>query len=693
MAAALALVGGALVLPACSTSDEAAPACANGTKDEGEDGIDCGGACAARCTGVACAADAECVSGHCVGGACAAPAGKPCGVGAAVATCADGEACELDKDCASGFCGGASCAEPPAGSHTDGKKNGGETGIDCGGTVKTTQPCPDGQTCTDNTDCVGTCTASVCGPMGPADGKKNGDETDVDCGGAVAPKCKSGKACAANADCTDDYCPEATHACTAPRYDDGVLNGTETDVDCGGTGAGMVTCAQGKTCKADTDCNGACNYASKCMDMPSCKRQHGGDTCGGGDVGNGQAETHATATDPNAPGHEDCCRTLPVAGYTDPTQPGKTVYVDKYEITAGRMRAFLEAIGGGADPVLPAGSTNPKPANVRAWIAAHKPARWNDGWDNVLPQGNVGSNATYVVKSPTTDLQYPGQDVYSMPATNTQGTTWYIRATGPTDTAIQQAGQQGTYTIDTSVFKALNSTSFFPEYRADPSKWAQGEYYAEGHALNCSNADQAYGWSTFWMDAATIAGNDMGLGKAYPEDLMDEKSMNCAPNALFAAFCAWDGGQLATAEVMDAISGNTVEAAYVKTAQNGKLASAGGNQQCGAGGASLNTFADGTQGCYNVWYYPSDGNTHDDSGKVAMPGRVAADRISSNPADEPWMDMIGNLQEVVMKRGETNRFDYRGFGLEFSSIQNHKTQQSTPRFRGGAFGARCMRFR
>ena len=40
--------------------------------------------------------------------------------------------------------------------------------------------------------------------------------------------------------------------------------------------------------------------------------------------------------------HESCCRTLAVPGYDDPAHPGKKVYLDKYEITAGRVRAFIE---------------------------------------------------------------------------------------------------------------------------------------------------------------------------------------------------------------------------------------------------------------------------------------------------------------------------------------------------------------
>jgi hypothetical protein len=86
-------------------------------------------------------------------------------------------------------------------------------------------------------------------------------------------------------------------------------------------------------------------------------------------------------------------------------------------------------------------------------------------------------------------------------------------------------------------------------------------------------------------------------------------------------------------------------------------------------------------------------NTYDSSARVAAPGRVQADEIVKAPNAEGWRDMIGNLEEAVMKKGETTRFDYRGYGGEWGSITHHRNQQSTPRYKSGSFGARCMRFK
>ena len=661
--AALALVAVGVVLPACSTVTEDAPACTNGVKDDGEEGIDCGGACPAKCTGNACTSAQECASGRCDNGACGAPADKTCGVGvAAVLACNDGDKCTLDKDCKSGFCNSGQCEATAAGSHADGKKNAGETGIDCGGSVKTTQPCFDGQGCIDSADCVGTCTNQMCGPIGSADGKKDGEETDIDCGGPAAPKCGTDMACLVKTDCVGNYCPEATKKCTIATYDDGIQNGLETDVDCGGTGPGMKKCAETRACLVDTDCFGACSYLKKCVEAPSCKRNFGGDTCGAGGPGT-----------PFAANHESCCRSLEVKGYTDPIMPaGKTkVYLDKYEITAGRMRAFLEAVGGGIDA-----AGNARPANVKAYMAAHRPDRWNPEWETVLPTANFNSIASYIVTNPPPPIVnafYPGSGAYD----------------GVTPKLPRWRYVDGPHSTDVGVFHALGAAHFFPEAVGGAP---ESDDYGASHALNCGNDASSYGYATYWFDKATVTAYSGGTnGKYFRKEELDEKSLTCVPFGLLAAFCAWDGGQLASAEVIDNITGNTVSSVYSSGAQNGKLAV--GQSNCGPGGNSFISYADGGTPCYPYFYPNDNGNTYDGSSRIAPPGRMPADIISKNAGDEPWMDLIGNLHEAVLKGGETQRFDYRGYGHEYASVLYHKLQQTTPRAKGGSFGGRCMRFK
>lgn len=180
-------------------------------------------------------------------------------------------------------------------------------------------------------------------------GRQNGDETDIDCGGTSAPKCADGKKCIVGSDCENASCKEGT--CRPPAPDDGVKNGDETDIDCGGSNAPQ--CGVGKGCKVLADCaSDACAYDGKCVEFKSCTGHFGGDTCGAGETGTSEAK------------HESCCTNVAIND-----RPAGAFKMDKYQITAGRMRAFVERWGG----------------NLQAW-AAGKPKGWNDAWTTRLPQ-------------------------------------------------------------------------------------------------------------------------------------------------------------------------------------------------------------------------------------------------------------------------------------------------------------------
>lgn len=141
-----------------------------------------------------------------------------------------------------------------------------------------------GAICTKDKDCKslscddGKCT-TVAG-ANPNNGKKDGDESDIDCGGSSAPACEDGKSCNTNDDCESVSCVSGT--CKSPSPDDGIKNADETDIDCGGAAA--PKCGTGKGCAADSDCAaGGCNYKKTCVDFPSCVAHEGGDTCGAED--------------------------------------------------------------------------------------------------------------------------------------------------------------------------------------------------------------------------------------------------------------------------------------------------------------------------------------------------------------------------------------------------------------------------
>src|SRR5688500_17885194 len=84
--------------------------------------------------------------------------------------------------------------------------------------VATCGACGEGETCIDLAACEGAPAPFGCVspcPNGPAcnDGLKNGSETDIDCGGSC-PGCAPGKTCVRNADCASGRCACVSGSCT-----------------------------------------------------------------------------------------------------------------------------------------------------------------------------------------------------------------------------------------------------------------------------------------------------------------------------------------------------------------------------------------------------------------------------------------------------------------------------------------------
>jgi hypothetical protein len=253
-----------------------APTCGNSVKDGTETDVDCGGGCRACADGRACTVASDCVSAECTAGRCTSSAQCADGVknnsetdvdcgGSCPARCGTGKACLLPADCASTTCASNVCAQPAT--CVNGMKDGLETGVDCGGLACTAR-CADGGGCLVGGDCAsGTCGANqLCAGPSCSDGRKNGLETGVDCGGPCTAKCPMGQGCNTGADCVDGVCQVGV--CLGPSCVDGVANGTEGDVDCGGTCA--TKCVQGKRCNTGTDCVSMSCVANVCAADPTC---------------------------------------------------------------------------------------------------------------------------------------------------------------------------------------------------------------------------------------------------------------------------------------------------------------------------------------------------------------------------------------------------------------------------------------
>lgn len=233
--------------------------CSTHAKDDDESDVDCGGSCVPCAPGKACGDASDCTSLVCDASVCKAPtcfdlvrngteSGPDCG-GTCMNGCAPGVPCDDPSDCAAGatcidlVCTSATCA--------DQTKNGLETDVDCGGGA--CPKCADTEECLIGGDCVSLiCTAFTCETATCSDNLKNGLETGVDCGGASGcSTCPTNAPCMVGTDCASGVCG-ANLKCAAATCPDGVMNGTETGLDCGG---GCATkCGAGAACVSDLDC-------------------------------------------------------------------------------------------------------------------------------------------------------------------------------------------------------------------------------------------------------------------------------------------------------------------------------------------------------------------------------------------------------------------------------------------------------
>jgi hypothetical protein len=114
---------------------------------------------------------------------------------------------------------------------------------------------------------------------------------------------------------------------------------------------GQPLCALGEACHKHADCaSDACAYDGTCVAGRSCTPHFGGDTCGAGEDGAPDAK------------HVSCCETAPLFGDL------QKVKLDKFLITAGRMRAFIERLNG----------------DVRSYVHTLPAKQWDPSYDDQL---------------------------------------------------------------------------------------------------------------------------------------------------------------------------------------------------------------------------------------------------------------------------------------------------------------------
>ncbi|HTQ04098.1 MAG TPA: hypothetical protein VMI54_09580 [Polyangiaceae bacterium] len=137
----------------------------------------------------------------------------------------------------------------------------GETDVDCGG--PDCHGCTLGGQCNVQSDCSeGQCLAGYCQTPGCSNGVQDGQETAVDCGG-TCPGCATGQPCNVDGDCASGVCPDGH--CASATCNDMVRNGQELGIDCGGPKCDG--CPIDSPCNVDGDClSGACDPTThKCV--------------------------------------------------------------------------------------------------------------------------------------------------------------------------------------------------------------------------------------------------------------------------------------------------------------------------------------------------------------------------------------------------------------------------------------------
>ncbi len=222
-----------------------------------------------------------------------------------------------------GCSGGDDTSEASSGSSGDTSTTDATTGAG-GSSTSTTTGAGGGNTST---------TTGAGGNADPcANGVKDGAESDVDCGGGTCGACADGATCNGPADCVSGSCNNGVCGGMAAACDNNKQDGSETGIDCGG----------------------AC---------PPCATT----SCEGGGPGTGND---------CGPNQKDCCETVLVPGGTfnrgnDPQFPAtlSSYYLETFEVTVGRFRNFVNS-GHGTQQNPPAPGDG-----------AHKLIP-NSGWDS-----------------------------------------------------------------------------------------------------------------------------------------------------------------------------------------------------------------------------------------------------------------------------------------------------------------------
>jgi formylglycine-generating enzyme required for sulfatase activity len=352
-----------------------------------------------KATGVGCVASAECQAGlTCLDGVCCTEAACP-----QCHNCGTDGTCSITvstaDDTTGTTCTGTSTCNPTG---VCKKKNGEICSIpaDCA-----TAACTDNHCCSQTCGTCQACTGAggTCVTITNAENASNCMGTNT-CDASGVCKKKNGQACTSPANCASGACTDS-HCCSQTCGTCQACNGV------GGTCVAVTnaddtdTCTGSNTCDAIGVCkkkNGqACSSDAVCASTSHCNSNG---ICA-------PIRCLGLATTCGASMNGDCCSSLPVPGgtfyrsydgssYSDMSYPATVAsfYLDKYEITVGRFRQFVDA-GMGTQATPPASSSGAHPSIVGSG--------WNSAWNANLPtttanlKGGVKCSPAYQTWSDT----------------------------------------------------------------------------------------------------------------------------------------------------------------------------------------------------------------------------------------------------------------------------------------------------
>ena len=377
-----------------------------------------------------------------------------------------------------------------------------------------TPPCADGEKCVENGDCSSDkCTDRICRALSSTDGIRNGNETDIDCGGAPpesTPRCATGKACLQTGDCDAVLC--TGNVCAAPAANDGIKNGTETGVDCGGAApTNAPRCVVGGTCAATTDCDAVLCTGGVCQ-PPS----HGdgikngnetGPDCGGPDAINRCGEGVGCAATTDCDARKCSAGTCQPQSGNDGIKNGSETDID---------------CGGGAP-------TNAARCAVDKTCTTH-----DDCGSSACAKSGPKAGKCVAYKSCVENNGFSGnvRGWVQNPATKPAGwnSSWDMLVPATVNDAEVMLGDYW-----------LNAPNDNPNLGDEK----------EISKRSCGNDN--YNGHTYWVSRESAS------AQVFTQAQLDPKLLNCVGWHLVKAFCAWDGGHLATrSELYNAFTnGNT----------------------------------------------------------------------------------------------------------------------------------------